>query len=170
MTDINTKLEEPIGCESTSMSSLLESMINAAVELADYTSYAEIIGCVRHNRQEIRKMCDTVRIVNYRIKHLRAITNEKTRTELEAQPEPGDSEFIEMLARLRQAETWLKDNDKKKHGCWRSAGLESIVELAEISGESVETLSNWYKNHHRRFELILKGAIAEKFARGIENI
>ena len=44
----------------------------------------------------------------------------------------------------------------------KSAGLKSLVELSEISGESVQTLNNWHKNEPRRFELILKGALFEK--------
>lgn len=42
------------------------------------------------------------------------------------------------------------------------AGLKSLAELAEISGESVQTLNNWFKNESRRFELVLKGAVLEK--------
>ena len=42
------------------------------------------------------------------------------------------------------------------------AGLKSLAELAEVSGESVQTLNNWFKNEPRRFELVLKGAVFEK--------
>ena len=42
------------------------------------------------------------------------------------------------------------------------AGLKSLAEMAEISGESVQTLNNWFKNEPRRFELVLKGAVFEK--------
>ena len=59
----------------------------------------------------------------------------------------------------------MKPSEKAK-----SAGLKSLAELAEISGESVQTLNNWFKNEPRRFELILKGAIAEKFAKAVERI
>ncbi len=44
----------------------------------------------------------------------------------------------------------------------KAAGLKSFAEFSEISGESVQTLNNWYKNEPRRFELVLKGAIFEK--------
>jgi hypothetical protein len=44
----------------------------------------------------------------------------------------------------------------------KSAGLKSLAELSEISGESVQTLNNWFKNEPRRFELILKGVLFEK--------
>ena len=41
-------------------------------------------------------------------------------------------------------------------------GLKNLNELAEISGESVQTLNNWHKNNPLRFELILKGAVIKK--------
>lgn len=44
----------------------------------------------------------------------------------------------------------------------KSAGLKSLTELSEISGESVQTLNNWFKNEPRRFELVLKGVMFEK--------
>ena len=59
----------------------------------------------------------------------------------------------------------MKPSEKAK-----SAGLKSLAELAEISGESVQTLNNWFKNEPRRFELILKGALVEKFAQSLEQI
>lgn len=49
----------------------------------------------------------------------------------------------------------------------KSAGLKSLAELSEFSGESVQTLNNWYKAKPRRFELILKGAALEKMVNGI---
>jgi len=59
----------------------------------------------------------------------------------------------------------MKPSEKAK-----AAGLKSLAELAEISGESVQTLNNWFKKEPRRFELVLKGAIAEKFSRSLEQI
>ena len=59
----------------------------------------------------------------------------------------------------------MKPSEKSK-----SAGLKSLAELSEISGESVQTLNNWFKNEPRRFGLILKGAVAEKFAKAVERI
>jgi len=46
----------------------------------------------------------------------------------------------------------------------KKAGLKSLAELSEISGESVQTLNNWHKSEHyrRRFELLLKGALFER--------
>lgn len=52
----------------------------------------------------------------------------------------------------------------------KAAGLKSLAELSEKSGESVQTLNNWHKNKPRVFELLLKGAVAEKFANSIEQI
>jgi hypothetical protein len=42
------------------------------------------------------------------------------------------------------------------------AGFDSLNQLAEITGESVQTLNNWYKNNPRRFSLVAKGAQAER--------
>ena len=38
----------------------LEDIVNIATELAEYTSYAEIVDCVQVNRVAIRKYCDMV--------------------------------------------------------------------------------------------------------------
>ena len=46
-------------------------------------------------------------------------------------------------------------------------GLKSFAELSEVSGESVQTLNNWYKNKPRLFELVLIGVVVEKFANSI---
>jgi len=42
------------------------------------------------------------------------------------------------------------------------AGLKSLKELSEISGESVQTLNNWHKNKPMLFELTLKGAVVKR--------
>ena len=44
----------------------------------------------------------------------------------------------------------------------KSAGLKSLAELSGFSGESVQTLNNWYKSEPRRFELVLKGVLFEQ--------
>lgn len=44
----------------------------------------------------------------------------------------------------------------------KQAGLLSLAELARISGESKENLIGMHKRRPRRFELILKGVIAEQ--------
>jgi hypothetical protein len=59
----------------------------------------------------------------------------------------------------------MKPSEKAKE-----TGLKSLAELAEISGESVQTLNNWHKNKPRRFELVLKGAAAEKFTNKLNTI
>ncbi len=59
----------------------------------------------------------------------------------------------------------MKPSEKAK-----SAGLKSLTELAEISGESVQTLNNWSKDRPRRFELILKGVVAERLTKILNEI
>jgi len=50
----------------------------------------------------------------------------------------------------------------------KEAGLKSLAELSEISGESVQTLNNWSKNKPVVFELVLKGAAAKKLCSGTD--
>ncbi len=45
------------------------------------------------------------------------------------------------------------------------AGLKSLAELAELTGESVQTLNNWYKKKPRVFKFVLRGAAMEKLSR-----
>ena len=55
----------------------------------------------------------------------------------------------------------------------KQAGLQSLAELAQISGESVQTLNNWHKSdspvYRRRFELLLKGALFEKAVAALDE-
>lgn len=44
----------------------------------------------------------------------------------------------------------------------KAAGLKSLAELSEITGESVQTLNNWNKNKPHFFEIVLAGAIVVK--------
>jgi hypothetical protein len=44
----------------------------------------------------------------------------------------------------------------------KAAGLKSLNELAEITGESVQTLNNWYKNKPQLFKVVLAGAVSLK--------
>jgi len=44
----------------------------------------------------------------------------------------------------------------------KAAGLKSLAELSEISGESVQTLNNWSKNKPTVFGLVLRGAVVKK--------
>lgn len=43
----------------------------------------------------------------------------------------------------------------------KTYGLESLNQLAEVSGVSVQTLSNWFNNPKKRtlFELVALGAV-----------
>jgi|GEM_PF-1000686 len=56
-------------------------------------------------------------------------------------------------------ETQMRPSEKCK-----AAGLKSLAELAEISGESVQTLNNWSKKKPVVFDLVLQGAVAKKQA------
>lgn len=49
---------------------LLEELYEAATQLVSYTSYAEIVGAISHNRSAIRKYCDEVQEINAKIKHM----------------------------------------------------------------------------------------------------
>ncbi len=57
----------------------------------------------------------------------------------------------------------MTTNAKPSELC-KAAGLKSLNELAEITGESVQTLNNWHKKKPRRFDLILAGASIAKSA------
>jgi len=52
----------------------------------------------------------------------------------------------------------------------KAAGLKSLAELSELSGESVQTLNNWYKKKPRLFEIILKGVLFEKTMAQLESV
>ena len=51
----------------------------------------------------------------------------------------------------------------------KAAGLKSLAELAEITGESVQTLNNWSKNKPRVFDLVLRGSAMEKLSRVFDS-
>jgi len=51
----------------------------------------------------------------------------------------------------------------------KEAGLKSLAELAEITGESVQTLNNWSKNKPRVFDLVLRGSAMEKLSRVFDS-
>jgi hypothetical protein len=44
----------------------------------------------------------------------------------------------------------------------RNAGFKSLKELSEITEESTQNLNNWHKKKPRRFQLLMKGAAAER--------
>ena len=52
----------------------------------------------------------------------------------------------------------------------KAAGLKSLNELAEITGESVQTLNNWHKNKPRLFHAVLMGAIGIRGASRVRSI
>jgi len=43
-----------------------------------------------------------------------------------------------------------------------SAGLKSLVELAEITDTSTQTLNNWFKHKSKLFDAVVRGAAAIK--------
>ncbi len=51
----------------------------------------------------------------------------------------------------------------------KAAGLKSLNEISQLSGESVQTLNNWHKNKPRVFELVLRGAAMEKLSRVFDS-
>ena len=51
---------------------LLERMADAGLELAQYASYAEIVGGVRRNRAQIREWCDKIYELHKERKRLRS--------------------------------------------------------------------------------------------------
>jgi len=44
----------------------------------------------------------------------------------------------------------------------KAAGLDSLKELAAMSKQSPQTLTNWYNNKPELFDLVVKGAIVQK--------
>lgn len=57
--------------------------------------------------------------------------------------------------------TCLVSNMKPSEKC-KQAGLKSLAELSEISGESVQTLNNWWKRKPFAFDAALERALDEK--------
>ncbi len=51
----------------------------------------------------------------------------------------------------------------------KAAGLKSLLELSEITSESVQTLNNWHKNKAKLFELVLRGAAMQKLSRVFDS-
>jgi hypothetical protein len=52
----------------TKETELLQKLCSAADELAQYASYAEIVGGIHHNRSAIRNNCDIVFSINQEIR------------------------------------------------------------------------------------------------------
>jgi hypothetical protein len=40
----------------------------------------------------------------------------------------------------------------------KAAGLESLAEVAEITGQSVQTLGNWHREKPKLFKTVIAGA------------
>ena len=55
----------------------------------------------------------------------------------------------------------MKNKIKPSVVC-KNAGLKSLVELSQITGESQQTLINWHKNKPRLFAVVVAGAQAIK--------
>ncbi len=51
----------------------------------------------------------------------------------------------------------------------KNAGLKSLCELSDITGQSVQTLNNWHKYKPKLFDLLLVGAVTEKFERKLSG-
>jgi hypothetical protein len=54
----------------------------------------------------------------------------------------------------------------------KAAGLKNALEMAEITGESVQNLHNWYKSERyvRRFNLLLRAAVIEKTLNTLDRV
>lgn len=51
----------------------------------------------------------------------------------------------------------------------KEVGLKSLQEVADMTGQSPQTLANWYDNPKKRelFEIVLKGCLFVKFLDGL---
>lgn len=54
------------------------------------------------------------------------------------------------------------DYTMKPSNLCKRYGLESLQELANLTGQSVQTLNNWSKNKPELFKIIIFGSIAKK--------
>jgi len=77
--------------------SLLAEMRSAAVELAGYASYAEIVGAVQHNRAAVRKWCDEVFRLNRAIEDAEEANAHPNRTGEAASARPSPVRFRVLL-------------------------------------------------------------------------
>jgi hypothetical protein len=66
--------------KATDKTTLLESLADAAVELAQYTSYAEATGRIGTNAAEIRHWCDEVFRLRGEIDAAAAVTADEAPT------------------------------------------------------------------------------------------
>ena len=42
----------------------------------------------------------------------------------------------------------------------KSAGLKSLTEVKSITGVSLNTLTNWHRDKHRLFKVVLAGCVS----------
>lgn len=52
----------------------------------------------------------------------------------------------------------------------KKVGLKNLNELAEGTGESVQTLNNWSKQKPKLFKVVLMGAALDKLKVNIEEL
>lgn len=52
----------------------------------------------------------------------------------------------------------------------KKQGVSSIAEFSRLSGESTQNLTNWYRNKPQRFDLLLFGALREKFQEEVQKV
>lgn len=43
----------------------------------------------------------------------------------------------------------------------KAAGLKSLLEVSELTGVSIQTLSNWAKNKPKLFSVVLAGCVVK---------
>ena len=74
---------------------------------------------------------------------------------------------------LKQTNIAILDNGNRtmhpSEKC-KTAGFDSLQQVARLSGESHRSLSNWLTRYPRRFELILKGLLFERAIVQAESI
>lgn len=59
----------------------------------------------------------------------------------------------------------MKPSEKVK-----SAGLSSLAEVSRMTGQSVQTLGNWYKDKPDLFDVVLSGCLAIKEEKNINQL
>jgi len=43
----------------------------------------------------------------------------------------------------------------------KAAGLKNLTQVSEMTGQSLQTLTNWHKNKHGLFRIVLLGCVKE---------
>ena len=52
----------------------------------------------------------------------------------------------------------------------RQFGIKGLSEMGRLTGESEQTLNNWYKNNNKRFMLILKGLLYDQQFNAMQSL